>query len=211
MHFDGLIFDLDGTLWDCSAASTEAFNLAYETFGLSRRVTRDFVQAFSGKPVSECDAILLEGVPESIRDEVSRCFDDFEIAAIRRHAKDALYDGVAEGLIELARRYLLYVVSNCGERYLTSFHEQTSIGGHFRDSESFGRTLLPKADNIRLIVERCEIGHPCYIGDTEGDEEAARRAGVPFFHAGYGFGKPVGTPRSFRSFAELTKFFLQAL
>ena len=35
-----------------------------------------------------------------------------------------------------------------------------------------------------------------YVGDTEGDENAAHAAGIPFIHAAYGFGaaqNPEGT------------------
>jgi phosphoglycolate phosphatase len=83
MHFDGLIFDLDGTLWDCSQASADAFNLAYGKFGLDRRVTKEFVESISGKPSSECDDILLSEVPIEIRKQMSTCFDQFEIEAVR--------------------------------------------------------------------------------------------------------------------------------
>jgi phosphoglycolate phosphatase len=102
--------------------------------------------------------------------------------------------------------YSILVVSNCGERYLEIF-DYTSVGRLFRDSECFGRTRKLKHENIRAIIERQKVKSACDIGDTAGDEDAATKAGVPFFHASYGFGKPVGNPLAFATFGELTNYF----
>lgn len=209
MHFDGMIFDLDGTLWDCSAASAEAFNRTYEEFGIARRVTKEFVESISGKPTAECDEILLAGVPNGIRGDVSRRLNELELSAIRARASNALYPGVDEGLRTLRRNYELFVVSNCGERYLEIFLEHTSIGELFVDSECFGRTRKPKHENIRAVVERRHLQSPCYLGDTAGDEIAAAKAEVSFFHARYGFGRPTENPVSFGDFGELVNYFTE--
>lgn len=209
MNFDGLIFDLDGTLWDCSAASAAAYNQTYERFGIEKRVSAAFVQSISGRPASECDEILLADIPDELRGAVSNSFDDLELEEIRRYAPQALYPGVSSGLELLSERYSLLVVSNCGERYLDVFQRYASVGGLFKDSESYGRTKRLKHENIRAVVERQGLKRPCYIGDTAGDEAAARKAGVPFFYVSYGFGRPTGVPQGeFGSFGELVGYFL---
>lgn len=205
MDFDGLIFDLDGTLWDCSNASAQAFNSAYEQFGSSRRVTEDIVRAMSGKPSSECDELLLAGVPDGDRAELSRTLDEYELQAIAEYAARSLYPGVVRGIEILSAQYKLLVVSNCGERYLEVFLHHTPIGSMFVDSESHGRTGKPKADNILAVIKRQGLLSACYIGDTEWDESAAAQAGIPFLHAAYGFGTPTGMPPSFSSFEELVR------
>lgn len=43
---------------------------------------------------------------------------------------------------------------------------------------------------MRLLMERNGIAEAAYVGDTQGDLEAARLAGIPFVWAAYGFGKP---------------------
>ena len=45
---DGLVFDLDGTLWDAAAASTLGWNLALEEMGAVSRVTVDDIRSVSG-------------------------------------------------------------------------------------------------------------------------------------------------------------------
>ncbi|WP_332870072.1 HAD family hydrolase [Salisediminibacterium selenitireducens] len=56
------------------------------------------------------------------------------------------------------------------------------------DYENPGRTGLSKGENIKLIIERNHLFNPVYVGDTEGDLQASRYAGVPFVYAAYGFG-----------------------
>jgi len=52
-----------------------------------------------------------------------------------------------------------------------------------------GMTGLPKADNIRLLMDRNGISDAVMVGDTILDYEAARGAEVPFVFAAYGFGQ----------------------
>ena len=63
------------------------------------------------------------------------------------------------------------------------------MGSYFTEYDNPGRTVLPKADNIALVAERNGLRRPLYIGDTQGDYDAASKAGVPFLHAAYGFGR----------------------
>ena len=42
-----------------------------------------------------------------------------------------------------------------------------------------------------------------YVGDTSGDEAAAREAGIPFFHAAYGFGKAEAPDRVLQALSAL--------
>ena len=37
--------------------------------------------------------------------------------------------------------------------------------------------------------ERNIPGSTCYVGDTAGDQKAAKWAGIPFIYASYGFGQ----------------------
>ena len=56
------------------------------------------------------------------------------------------------------------------------------------------------------MLERNGIDRAVYVGDTQGDYDAAMEAGIPFIHAAYGFGHvPAGTPaiRDIRELPEL--------
>lgn len=123
-------------------------------------------------------------------------------------AAAALYPEVHSGLTSLAQHYRIYLVSNCSEWYLEKFLQHTTVGRLFIDCECFGRTNRPKHENIAAVVKRNQLQSPCYIGDTAGDEDAARQAGLTFYHAAYGFGRPTGRPQAFANFMELARYFL---
>ena len=76
------------------------------------------------------------------------------------------------------------------------------VGACFADHEC-SDTGLTKGENIRLVMERSGIGRAFYLGDTQGDLNAADQAGVPFVHAAYGFGKVDRAVPSIRDLAEL--------
>ena len=44
-------------------------------------------------------------------------------------------------------------------------------------------------DYPRARIERNNITHPIYIGDTDGDSKSAAFINAPFIFASYGFGK----------------------
>ena len=67
--------------------------------------------------------------------------------------------------------------------------EYHKLERYFSDHEDFGTTQLPKADNIRLVVERNQLDIAYYVGDILGDYQASEKAGVPFIHAAYGYGE----------------------
>lgn len=210
MNFDGLIFDLDGTLWDCTENTTAAINRVYSARGLENRVSQHFIRSISGKTWSEFNDVLLNGIPAEQQEEVDQQLRSADVIAAQSQAIEALYPGVVEGLAKLFQHYSLFLVSNCGVEYLQGFFLGTGLGKYFKDSECYGRTGRPKAENIAELVARQNLKSPCYIGDTSGDEQSAAQAGIAFFHAAYGFGQPLGQPPRFESFARLVEYFLKA-
>lgn len=75
------------------------------------------------------------------------------------------------------------------------------------DYENPGRTGLSKGENINLIIRRNNLTAPIYVGDTEGDLNAARYAGIPFVYAKYGFGQVSEYDWVIEKFDDLLKNF----
>ena len=44
-------------------------------------------------------------------------------------------------------------------------------------------------DNIKTIVDTYHLKSAVYVGDTAGDFQATKEAGLPFIFASYGFGQ----------------------
>lgn len=199
---DGVLFDLDGTLWDAVDSICAAWNQGLEECGQTRRFQPEQVRACMGMLLRDiADRLMPWLEPEERQRVMAEC--------ARRQAEylavhgGRLYPRLEETLERLAGRYPLFVVSNCQSGYIEGFFAVTGLGRYFRDFECPGRTGLDKAANIRLVTERNGLKHPVYVGDTQGDCCAAEAAGVPFIHAAYGFGTVEGKYPVLRAFGDL--------
>jgi phosphoglycolate phosphatase len=85
--------------------------------------------------------------------------------------------------------YHLYIVSNCQSGYIEAFLDYYRFHDLFEDIECYGNNTKQKNENISLIMNRNNLGKAVYVGDIQGDYEATTKAGLPFIHAAYGFGK----------------------
>jgi phosphoglycolate phosphatase len=206
--FDSLIFDLDGTLWDSTAPCARAWNQALTNMQIPQRpLTPEQLASIMGLPLPQIFETIFPNTDARLRESIARECHEEEIRVILQEG-GAVYPGVDEGLKQLQSRYPLFIVSNCQTAYLEAFLTSSGHRGKFRDSECHGNTGKSKADNLSLLCTRNRLSAPVYIGDTAGDEEAARRAGIPYFHVRYGFGAPQGDCVTFDSFTQLVEFFM---
>ncbi len=206
--YDGLIFDLDGTLWDTTKPVTRAWNAVAEKRSDLPSVSDSEIRSVMGLSHEEAFDKLLPGVrPEAVESAAKEFYEE-EVVRLR---DNYLYPGVPEGLHKLSQNYALFVVSNCQPSYLTRFYELTGMKALFKDAECYGATLKPKGDNISLVMRRNRLSKAAYVGDTAGDQIAARQAGADFYHAAYGFGSPAQESLGFESFTQISEFFLSLL
>ena len=184
----GLIFDMDGTLWDSSAYVAAAWNEKIKELGYDlKEITKQDIMGIMGLTMDKIADILLADVPKEERyDLLDKCGKS-ENDYLRKHGAE-LYPDLEKTLIRLKENYPLYIVSNCQSGYIESFLEYYGFGKYFEDIECYGNNLKPKADNIALIAERNGLDKSWYIGDIQGDHDAAVKAGSGFIHAAYGFG-----------------------
>ena len=184
----GILFDLDGTLWDSSKEVADSWLLALqEEPEIARMVTREAVQSVMGKPMNEIADILFAGMTKERRMQLLTHCMQVENEYIRAHGGH-LFPGLVETLSLLKRDYHLSIVSNCQTGYIEAFLEYHGLVEYFDDFESYGGTGLSKGENIRLVVERNGLKDAIYVGDTQRDYDAASFAGLPFIHARTGYG-----------------------
>ena len=188
MAADGILFDLDGTLWNATARIQEGWNLGREELGLAPTLTL--------RQVEDCMGLLIEPLARRLLPELeeSRLPKGIEICVGHQLACLAGRGGILdprleETLDQQARSYKLHIVSNCVEGYIQAFFAAHGLGKYFTDFEYPGRTGKAKAENITSVVKRNSLKRPVYVGDTQGDYDASTAAGVPFIHAAYGFGR----------------------
>ena len=119
-----------------------------------------------------------------------------------------LYEGVKDGLKQLAEKYQLYIVSNCAVGVIRLFIDWAGIDAHIVDEIAYGTNYMPKHYNIKQLIERHNLQHPIYVGDTEGDGEQSRLAGIPFVFVSYGFGTTEDYDLRFDNFTDFTQYFM---
>lgn len=196
----GVIFDLDGTLWDATYATTPAWNHVLSKAG--RQVTREDMTHVMGMTDREIGAALLPELDGDASTELVRLACIEEVPVLRRTGGN-LYPGVADTLRRLKEEYDLFIVSNCMDGYIQAFLYAHSQGRNFRDYGCLGFPAQDKASNIRSICERHHLQRAVYVGDTASDGRSARLAGLPFIHAAYGFGTTDDADGVLHAFSEL--------
>ena len=206
MEFESLIFDIDGTLWDSRALVAEGYNIQLEREGLSHlAVTAEELKPLFGKVMTEIADVILASIPESERyDLMERCMAT-ENKYLEENPCRIGYAGVKETLEILAKKHRLFIVSNSQCGYPELCMEKLGIGHLFEGHMCFGDTGTCKGETIRRLMERHGIGSACYIGDTQGDLDAAELAGLPFVYCTFGFGTVDHYWKKIDAFPDLLK------
>lgn len=207
MTYD-IIFDVDGTLWDTTDICARAWNAAItDNSDISPDLTADRLRALFGKPMDVIFAALFPGVGREERDALAVKCCEYEALFLDRE-KVPLYEGVAGTVKALSEKTGLYIVSNCQKGYIESFLKNSGLGPYFTDFMCYGDTLAQKDETMRRLIEKRGLKNPVYVGDTGGDAEASRRAGVPFVYASYGFGEVEKYWKKIDRFDRLKELFL---
>ena len=197
----GIIFDMDGTLWD-SAEEVAAAWSRITVPRLGKRVTKEDLYRTMGMPMDELAKVIFPDYELSellpVMEESYQMENDY----LRRHGA-ALYPDLIETLRLLAETYPLYIVSNCQEGYIEAFLDYYHLESYFQDFICYGTNNLPKSDNIAQIIARNHLDRGIYVGDIQADYEAALAGGAEFIHAAYGFGTIQADVPGIRSFREL--------
>ena len=185
----GILFDLDGTLWDSSEAVMESWNEVIDTLpDFHKKGTVDDMMGLMGKTMTDIAYEFFDTVPKERALELMEMCTEHENDYIRAHG-GVLMPDLEEVLKELSSKYFLAVVSNCQKGYIEAFMYYHKLEQYFDDKEDFGTTNLSKAENIKLVMERNDLERAYYVGDILSDKKSSDEAGSIFIHAAYGYGK----------------------
>jgi phosphoglycolate phosphatase len=182
-----VIFDLDGTLVDSAEGILSAFAAAFAATGLAQQRALDI--SIIGPPLQQTLEILSGSKDPKLLSKLSEAFkthydgQGFKLTRV--------YTGVEELLAGLAGTQL-FIATN--KRHLPTQRLMDFFGWrrHFQAILSLD-TLQPPAPNkaalIRHLRECYQLpSQTLYVGDRSEDGEAAAAAGLPFFHATWGYG-----------------------
>ena len=204
MEFESLIFDIDGTLWDSRALVAEGYNIQLRAEGLDHLCTdAEILKSLFGQVMTEIGDSLFASIPVPERYELmERCMAT-ENRYLEENPCKIGYPHVKEVLSELAKKHRLFIVSNsqCGypELCMTKLGIEDLFSGHL----CFGDTGTCKGETIRRLMDTHGITSAAYIGDTQGDLDAADLAGIPFIFCTYGFGQVTHHWKTIEKFDDL--------
>lgn len=205
MKNNAIIFDMDGTMWDTTAAILPVWNEVLRKYPkeTSKQISKSEMDSYMGKTLEQIAQLSLPGLDIKRSVEIlSECCKT-ECKYLEEQGA-IIYPKLIETLKELKDEYTLLIVSNCQDGYIQSFLTYYKLWDVFSDIEFAGRTGKTKGENIKLIIERNNIVKAVYVGDTQSDFDAAKFAGVDFIFAEYGFGNAENYKYSIKEFSDLT-------
>lgn len=200
--YDGIILDIDGTIWDSTEVVKDAWNRALYELGYHKNVTARDLRGLFGLPMDEIfRAIIPDATDEEIGVFEPLC-SKYEFEYLDREGGN-VYQGMKDTIEKLSRSHKVAIVSNCQSGYIELVMRKTGIEPYIIDHVCPGDTGMLKAENIRLVADRNGMKTPVYVGDIEKDEIASRSAGVGFIHAAFGFGSATSPDHVINKFADL--------
>lgn len=185
----GIIFDLDGTLWDSAQAVVDSWNVVIDSLpDFHKRITVEDMESLMGKTMDDIAFTYFNTVSPDRALEILQACMDYENEYLEK-VGGILYPHLEQVLADLSKDYFLAIVSNCQSGYIEAFLKFHKLEQYFDDFECFGNTKQEKDANICLVVKRNNLEKAVYVGDVKGDYLSTTKAGLPFIWAEYGFGE----------------------
>ena len=163
MEKSGIIFDMDGTLWDSAKAVADSWTeVVAREYTPERVITEEEIKSVMGLTMDKLAARIFPELPEEKRLQLLEVCGREENEYLRTHGA-IVYPQVEETFQKLKEKYHLYIVSNCQSGYIEAFLEYYGYGKYIEDTECYGNNGLVKGENIRKVAERNHLTKAVYV------------------------------------------------
>ena len=207
MNADAIIFDMDGTLWDSSDVVAESWNNVINACpDVKEPISADRIKSVMGKHLFVIAEELFPQLEQEKRlGLIKSCCEQENILLTEKGGK--LFEGLEDTLRDLKQKSNLYIVSNCQSGYIEAFFAHHKLDRYFSDYQCAGASSKTKGENLIDLIERNNIKSAYYVGDTQIDYDATRKACIPFVYAAYGFGQVQGYEYRIDAITDLADMF----
>ena len=202
MEKNGILFDLDGTLWDVKNSTFESANKIVKKHKL-KEISMETICSVFGLNKFETAQLYF---PYLELNQSLNLLDEIEILNIKnlKEYGGNIYPNLKETLASLRKKYELFIVSNTSKsEYIEAFLTSAKLNNYFKDYIAASELGISKADAIKKIIDDYKLTKAVYVGDTKKDMEASNLAEIPFIQAKYGFGKNLNAKYYINAFKEL--------
>jgi len=186
--FNVYIFDLDGTLLDSAEDICGAVQQVLSPY-VPQPLPFDYLKSFVG---FHLDAVLTSVLENASREQLDSLIQDYKSNYLARgHVSTRIYPGVTEGLGGLGGRKT--TATTKGTPTARAVLHQFGLLPYFDHVQGTdGFPCKPAPDVLmRSIAALAARPEEClFVGDSETDMEAGRRAGVKTCAVRYGYGDP---------------------
>ena len=200
---DGIIFDVDGTIWDATEVVARTWtHYVKEHTQLNTVITAPMLKSLFGQLLPDISRQLFPSLSQEDQLKLIDILCKKEHEALKKEGAP-VYENMEEVLKELSGRFPLFIVSNCQCGYIEVMMKGAGMEPYIKDFLCFGQTQTSKDQTILKLMEKNNLTNPVYVGDTQGDADSCKKAGVPFIFAEYGLGDVKEDYPTIHSFSEL--------
>lgn len=185
MPIRALLLDLDGTLIDSNDAHTDAWVEAFRQLGYTP--DRAAVARAIGMGGDQLVAHLLDDEAEARDGDRLREASSAAFERIARRRRFRLFPGVEDLLVEAKRRDLrVAIATSASDEDLDLLAARSGVDlrehVHAVTNPAQVEESKPAPDVVQAALARLDLApeEGVFVGDTQHDAVAARRAGVPF-------------------------------
>lgn len=199
----GIIFDLDGTLWEVTDKTFESVNEIAKKYHL-KKITKETVCSVFGLNKL---AVARVYFPNMNLKESMNLIDEITTLNIQKLELDGghLYSNLKDTIKVLAKNFDLYIVSNTSRiSYIEAFLNTSGLKKYFKNYIAASELNISKSDAIKKVISDNNLDCAIYVGDTRKDLESALLANIPFIHARYGYDQALSTSYYIDDLSELS-------
>ena len=202
--YEMIIFDIDGTLCNTVDIAYESINTVLKSKGIDRKVKLRDIKNGQGLNKENFAENCMSFLDKELREKILTEADKLKYERIKKFSLN-VYPGVKETIEELSKKYLISIVSNCGDGYIETILPKIEIIDYVSDYLAASVLNISKADAIKEIMKRNNVKDAIYVGDTLLDKESSFEANATFIFAKYGFGNILNVRYKINNFKELPK------